>query len=263
MPGKKKPTPPRAAIPKARVLEIRPDGIAATIELLNGCALFQRRIQFVWIKRYGTIIEAEFTNGRRAQWYSATDLMTFARSQAILFEATDFLIPTPTRRNIRELWEPVCQLIRNIAAHDAIDLEPALKDEFEGILRSTWLRSGGGENVTKTKEEFFAVLKETQMGGRKLLDHPPKCCVWAGGDGEESEHYAWVHLDSLAEWLSAPRGKGKYYQWDDIRRALTLLGFKSKPLNITVTKERVNVRVWRGPLDVLVDDDTKAETVIA
>ena len=234
-------------------------GAIPSIGLLNSVALFQRRITFVWLRRRGTIIQAGLSDGRIAQWNTATDLRTFARSQDILLDATGFLMPTPATQKIRRVWEPVAQLIRSIADADATNIEPALKDEFEQVIRATWERAGRPQ--VSGREDFFEILRECQHQKRDhAAEAPPRCCVWVGGVGESSHQFCWIYQDALVSWLSTPMARSKHYAWDDVRTALLLLDFNPCELHRSLRGERVHIRVWRGPLDALVDDDTVEES---
>ena len=177
----------------------------------------------------------------------------------MLLDATGFLIPTPTFKAIKRMWEPIAQLIRTLADLDATNVEPPLKDEFEQIIRATWVRAGRPEAFGK--EPFFHILRDCQNYRRDhVAEKPPRCCVWVGGAGEDSAGYCWIYQDALLSWLSTPVAKSKHYAWDDVRNALLLLDFEPRELHRSLSAERVHVRVWKGPLDLLVDDDTVAES---
>jgi hypothetical protein len=244
----------------APALLIDPYAAPPSIDLLNAVPLFQGRIRFTWLRRRGSMIQSGFAGGREAQWATATDLRVFARSQDILFQATGFLIPSPAQdRGIRLIWEPVAQLIRRIADQDATDIDPPLKDEFEQIIRATWVRADRPEAFGR--EAFFKVLRECQDFRRDhAAEKPPRCCVWIGGAGEAAEHYCWIYQDALLTWLSTPVAKSKHYAWDDARTGLLLLGFEPRELHRSWDRCRVHVRVWRGPLDLLIDDDSVPES---
>src|SRR5262249_3307821 len=158
-------------------------------------------------------IRAGFANGREAQWKTATDLRTFARSQDVLLDATGFLIPTPAPKDTKKTWEAIAQLIRNIADDDATNIEPPLKDEFEQVIRTTWIRAE--RPYATDRSAFFEILRECQNHKRDhAAERPPRCCVWAGGAGEMSEHFCWVYQEALLEWLSTPVAKSKHYDWN-------------------------------------------------
>jgi hypothetical protein len=168
-------------------------------------------------------------------------------------------------------------LIRRIADGDATDMLPPLKDEFEQIIRSTWVRAG--RPGAYGKEQFFQMLRACQQHTRAYeipkpshmrdrdshprdyeVAKPPRCCVWIGGAGEHAMRYCWIYQDALLSWLSTAPAKGKHYPWEDTRTALLLLDFEPVELHRSLNKERVHVRVWRGLADLLVDDGTTPET---
>jgi hypothetical protein len=248
----------RAKSPPPALL-VDPYAAPPSLDLLNSVALFQGHIRFAWLRRRGSIIQAGFINGREARWNTATDLRTFARSQDVLLDATGYLIPTPAQKAIKRIWEPCAQLIRTLADQDATNIEPPLKDEFEQIIRATWVRADRPQAFGK--EAFFEILRECQSHQRNhAAEKPPRCCVWVGGVGESSTHFCWIYQDALLTWLSTPVAKSKHYAWDDVRTALLLLDFAPRELHRSLGGERIHVRVWKGPLDVLVDDDTTPET---
>lgn len=248
--------PPPPKKPKQRALTVDLDA-NPTIDLLNSVTLFQRKIKFVWIRRRGEITQAGFANNDRvAEWYDATDLRTFARSQDILFKATDHLIPTPPRNIVTQVWEPVAQLIRNVSKQDAEEMESPLKDEFRDIFKSTWLKARNA--IARDADAFTQILGECQTTARNpKADFPPRCAVWSGAEGELAPDYCWVHLEVLIDWLSTPNAKHKQYQWNTVRNALIMLGFKRKQLRRTITNEKgsseICVRVWRGPIEILTE----------
>ncbi len=241
------------------MLHVDPHAASPSLDLLNSMALFQERVKFTSLRRRGSIIQAGFANGREARWTTATDLRTFARSQDVLLDATGFLIPTPTTKAIKRTWEPVAQLIRTLADQDATNVEPPLKDEFEQIIRGTWVRAGRPEAFDR--EAFFDILRDCQSYRRDhAAEKPPRCCVWIGGVGEADTHCCWIYQDALVAWLSTPVAKSKHYPWDDTRSALLLLDFKPRELHRSLKSERLHVRVWQGPLNLLVDDETVEES---
>jgi hypothetical protein len=178
--------------PRGHIMGFDLADLPQTIDTLNCVPLLKGRITFVWLRRRGSIIHARFSNGREARWNSATDLRTFARSQDILLDATGVLIPTPTTRALKPTWEPVAQLIRHLADQDATNMEPFLKDEFDQIIRATWVRAGRPQVVDR--EGFFRMLRECQNHRRdNAAEKPPQCCVWVGGVGEASSHCCWIY----------------------------------------------------------------------
>jgi hypothetical protein len=235
--------------------------IPPTVASLNSLGIF-KEIRFESLRRRGSVIEARFDGGAQAMWRTATDLLTFARSQAIIFDATGVVIPTPSARKIRTTWEPIAQLLRRVSDQDCIAIEPSLKDEFAHIIRATWERAGSPactDSVPPDAEAkpptFVQILQECNLHKREPhSDKPPRCCVWIG------EGACWIHQPSLDDWLSTLTAKNRHYQWDDMRTALLLLNFVPRELHRSSDGKGIHVRVWRGPFDLLVDDETKQTT---
>jgi hypothetical protein len=253
------PPKPRKESATTHTLEVDLSLAIPTIELLNSVPIFGGRIKFTSIYRRGTLIQAEFADGNKATWPTATDLRTFARSQDILFSSTGILLVTPPQKEIKTTWEPIAQLIRSLADQNATDVPPPLEDEFAQILRSTWERAGRPK--TETREEFFEMLCHCQKCPRDPAALvPPTCAVWIGGAGEQAEQFIWVHLDVLQAWLSTPAAKSKHYLWDDLRTALLMLDFTPRELHRSFGDAKVHVRIWRAVIDLLVDDDTLEDT---
>jgi hypothetical protein len=249
--------------PKPKPYTVRVDLNLAkpSLDLLNAIPLFLGKIQFAWLRRRGSMIEAGFADASECQWPTATDLRTFARSQDILFGATGILMASPPLSQIKQIWEPIAQLIRTLADGDSTDIEPPLRDEFLQIIRATWERAGrpqawGGD-------EFYEMLHRCVDYQRCHTDtSPPRCCVWVGGAGEQAEQFTWIYMDSLVTWLSTPAAKGKHYPWQDVRIALLMLDFKPIQLHRMKGREHVNVRLWKGPHDLLIDPENLPETEI-
>jgi hypothetical protein len=252
-------TQPAVRAEKRRVLHVDAETAKPDVALLNSLAMFRGHVEFGWLRRRGMMIEAGFANGRIAQWMSATDLRTFARSQDILFAATGYLMPTPRRADVRAVWEPIAQAIRSVADADATEVEPPLKDEFRSIIRSTWRRAGRPDAVGR--EAFFYMLCDCQQQKRDhTAENPPECCVFIGAEGEQAEHSVWIYQEALVAWLSTPIARNKHYQWDEVRSALLQLDFKPRELHRSWKSEKAHVRIWQGPLSLLVDDDTEEDT---
>jgi hypothetical protein len=240
----------RAQDQTSRTAAVDVDKVTPTIDLLNACSVFGGRIKFSAVKRRGSMIIAEFADHSEAIWLSMTDLMSFARSQAILAEATQMLIQTPSRNKVKRVWEPVVQLILRLAGNDSVgSTENALQDEFQHIVSDTWERADYPQ--TDHDDAFFAKLRECKKHKRDPTAlKPPNHCVW------HDQQNCYVHQPSLIEWLSTPTARNKQYDWTDVRNALLLLGFRPKQKHRSNDGETVNVRIWIGPLNLLVDDET-------
>jgi hypothetical protein len=226
------------------------DAVTPTIELLNACEIFGGRIRFIEVERRGPIIAARFAGiSTEAVWPTMHELVNFAKSQEILAEATQTLIRTPPRRSAKALWEPAAQLILRLAGATDMTSTDSLRDEFQHIILSTWKRAGCPH--AREDEVFFEMLRECLEHRRDpQAAQPTRCCVWHDG------HCAFVHQPSLVEWLSTPAARNKHYDWGEVRQALALLDFKREQIHLSHHGQTVNVRAWRGPLELLIDDET-------
>jgi hypothetical protein len=240
---------PRGPDQRTWTVQVGIDAVTPTLDLLNACELFCGRIRFTAVERRGPMIVARFAGIHvEAVWPSIQDLISFSKSRAILAETTQMLIPTPPRRAANAAWEPTAQVIMKLAGTSDITSMDSLRDEFADILQSTWKRA---ERPAATDDgEFIDLLRACQTHKRNPQGPPPNHCVWHDGE------HCYVHQPSLIEWLSTPAARNKQYDWSDVRKALLLLGFKREQIHRSRDKETLNVRLWRGPLELLIDDET-------
>ena len=224
------------------------DAIHPTIEALNGLDIFGGRIQFVDISRRGPMIVADFADDAEAVFHTLTDLTSFARAQVILAQATQVLIPTPARQNIKTEWEPAVQLILKLAGKDQTMNADKLREEFREILRIAWERAK--YPCTKDDSEFLAMLRLCYSNKRDPQGPPPACAVW------HDQAHCYSHQMSFMNWLSTPGGRNKHYDWGEVQNAYLLLDFVPKQVHRSVNNQHAKVRLWRGPLDLLIDDES-------
>lgn len=224
------------------------DAVTPSIELLNACEVFRGRFRFIAVERRGPVIVARFAGiATEAIWPTMHELINFTTSQEILAEATQTLMQTPSRRAAKTLWEPAAQLILRLAGASDMTSADSLRDEFQHIIMSTWKRAGCPH--AREDEVFFAILRECQEHVRDPQSaQPARCCVW------HDDHCSFVHQPSLVEWLSTPAGRNKHYDWSEVRKALSLLDFKREQIHLSHHRQTVNVRLWRGPLELLIDN---------
>jgi hypothetical protein len=234
-------------------LRVDPNLITPSIQLLNANPLFEAKIQFAWLRRRGSMIQAGFADGSECVWATSTDLRVFARSQDILFDATAFLIPTPSPPGIiHAVWEPVAQLIRKLADQDSTDLDPPLQDEFAEIIRDTWERAGR-KQITGD-DELIEMLQACHNYRRNHTDTaPPFCAVWLFA-GDQATPRCYVYLNAFVTWLSTPAAKNKHYDWNSVRTALLMLDFRKTQVKREQGGKHVSVRLWEGPDDLMRDD---------
>jgi hypothetical protein len=231
-----------------RVAAVNLDAVPPSLVLLNSLAVFGGRIQFESIRRRGPMIVAHFRDGGEAIWRTMTDLTSFARSQAILAEATQQLIASPSRKTLKAVWEPAAQLILQLAGTDRVASADEQRDEFRDILHTAWKRA----ECPSTHDDagFLKQLRACQTHARDPHGPPPVCCVWHDGEN------CYVHQASLIEWLSTPSGRNRHYAWGYVRDALLLLDFVPVQIHRSVKNESAKARLWRGPLEILVDDES-------
>jgi putative DNA primase/helicase len=240
---------PRGPDQRPWVVKVDPDKAKPSLELLNACPVFGGRIQFTGVKRRGPMIVATFGDGAEAIWPSVADLISFPRSQAIIGQATQVVLATPSRRSIKPDWEPAAQWILQLAGKDQTNSTDSLREEFRHIIPATWKRAGCPHVENDTA--FLEVLQECADHRRDpTAQHPPRRCVWHDNSD------AYVHQPSLIEWLSTPAGHNKQWDWGQVRNALLLLDFQPEQIHRSVNSTTAKVRLWRGPLDLLVDDET-------
>jgi hypothetical protein len=111
----------------------------------------------VAVKRRGPMIVAGFSDGSEAIWHTMTDLASFARSQAILVEATQVLIPAPPRRSIKAVWEPAVHWILRLAGTDRISSGRSMAQRATSLQREIF-------TVSRELEYFSADELEKQIG---------------------------------------------------------------------------------------------------
>ena len=176
--------------------------------------------------------------------------MSFPKSQAAIAKATDVVIPTPQCRSVKVAWEPAAQWILRLAGRDQTNSSTdALREEFGQSIPALWKRAGCPH--VEDDAAFFEVLQDCLDHRRDPTAHrPPRHCVWHDGQ------HCYVHQPSLIEWLSTPAGGNEHRDWTEVRNALLLLDFVSEQVNRSRSGATVKVRLWRGPLDLLVDDET-------
>ena len=248
-------------VPPAPTIMLAAGAVEPHIDMLNAMALFYGRVRFKSIKSRGPLIVAEFEGAdKEAIWGSTKDLLNFATGQAIIADATGIVLPHPPRTQLRALWEPASQAILNLAGKDRVTTSDALREEFAHILYATWKRAGcpsvTDADETKADAEFLQLLKLCGTHERDHAAPPPKCAVW-------HDHCdCFVHQPTLLEWLSTPHAKAKHYPWPEVDKALLLLGFRPEQIHRSVKKpdgrrDIAKVRLWRGPIDVLTDDESE------
>jgi hypothetical protein len=210
---------PRGPDHRPWTVEVNPDRATPSIELLNACPMFGGRLQFATVKRRGPMIIATFRDGGEGIWHSTVDLMSFARSQAIIAEATQVVIPTPQRRSIKADWEPAAQWILRLAGKDETNSTDSLREEFRQIIPGVWKRADCPH--VEDDAAFFEVLQECEDHRRDpTAQRPPRRCVW------HDNNDTYVHQPALIEWLSTPAGHKQTLGLDRGPKRASIAGFR-------------------------------------
>jgi hypothetical protein len=174
------------------------------------------------------------------------DLASGAKStDELLANATEIYAKLGTRINAAgmsrlasvnlDAVQPTITLLNSLAVFGG-------RIQFESV-------KGRGPMIVAT---FLDKLRACQTHKRNPQGPPPESCVWHDGE------YCYVHQPSLVEWLSTPGGRNRHYDWGDVRDALLLLDFTPEQIHRSYDGVSAKVRLWRGPLEILVDDETEA-----
>jgi hypothetical protein len=232
---------PRPVAPCAAVIDL--SRFQPSLELLNGMAVWQGRVQFTSVKRRGPMVIATTTAGVEVVWQSTAELGSFAKSQAVISDASSIWIPTPPHRQIRTQWEPAVSLLLQLSAQDGLRLEPALKEEIRDLLRLVW--RAAGQPAAGHSGEFIDFLRTVERTRRNPAGTVPPCVFLA-------EDAAWVHVPSFRLWLSIPALTNRLPALTDVRNGLLLLGFTyHENLSRGYEGDSETACLWRGPLEVL------------
>jgi hypothetical protein len=240
---------------KPRIATVNLDALGApSITVLNALEVWQGRIHFRSLKRRGPMVIAITTSGAEIVWPSTAELHSFSKSQAIISDTTNILIPTPPLREIHAHWEQAVDQILRLAAADGQRLEPALKEEVCDLLRMMWRAAGqpctATDDEKTSKQKFIGFMRNVLTSRRDPTPGaiPPPCVFIA-------EEACWVHLPSFRAWLSIPSLINRHYPLADSRNGLLLLGFRYLE-NVTRRNgdDSETCCLWRGPLETLGDD---------
>jgi hypothetical protein len=214
-----------------------------SLELLNSLIIWQGRIEFLSVKRKGPMLIATTNGNVEIVWPTMAELNVFSRSQAVIADATNILIPTPPQGEIRKQWEQAVGLLLQLAAQDDIRLEPALKEEIRDLLRLVW--RAADQPIAHDSGKFIDFVRAAQRTRRNPNGAVPPCVFIA-------EEATWVHVPSFRLWLSIPALTNKQPALADVRTGLLLLAFTyHENLSRGFEGDSETACLWRGPLEVL------------
>jgi hypothetical protein len=221
------------------------DQVDPSLELLNDLPVFRGRIAFRAVKKRGSMLIAETTEGREIIWPNAEALASFSKARAIIADAADIFLPTPAPRLIHTRWEPAAYLLSKLATADGIAIEPALTEEVRDLLRLMWRHAG--QPTADDNAEFIGFMRAilaSRRDPRGEKPTPPAVFI--------AEQQTWTHVPTLRAWLSLPAFMNKLYPLTDIRNGLLLLGFVyHENLRRRDREDTETLCLWCGPLGVL------------
>jgi hypothetical protein len=242
------------------------DQFEPSFQLLNGLAIWQKRIRFTAVERKGPMLIATTTDNIQIVWQTMVELNRFAASQAIICDAANILIPTPPHREIHTQWEQAVHLMLKLSEQD-LRLKPVIEEEARDLLRLVWQAAGQPHALDNNDFiEFIRVVKRTRRNPKWGWEDPaakskpgpePKPewkpapippCVFV------FEQAAWAHVPSLRMWASIPAITNVAPPTGNLRNGLILLGFQyQENMSRGYDGDSETVCLWRGPLDVLED----------
>jgi hypothetical protein len=232
----------------------------STIADLNAMPVFAE-VGLVWEKfeMSGDLIFG-YAAGQRVKWENTAELLSFAKSQAIILKYLRMLIPSPPRARIKAIWEPAAGLMVKLAT--VINSGDEMQVEIADLLPMCFRRAGSP--VARSDADVFRYMAQVRDWKRN---------PYAGGgieDGLEDGSFpapfvfvfdgsVFVNAHKLRLWASLPRVTATMIRKAEMTRELSSMGFKyQRCFERAHEKQRVVMDLWRGPLSVLgdsLDDD--------
>jgi len=228
-----------------RSARINLDLFSPSLELLNGCDVFQGRIRFQAVKKRGSVLIATTDKSIDVVFDSAKDLSTFSKAREVLADATNIFLDTPPQNEIRAYWEPAARLFLRLAAADAVIVENAQRLDTRELLRLMWRQSGQKTAIDSGEFiDFMRKIMTSRRDPRPEASPPPSVFI--------AEQHTWVHVPTWRIWLSTPKFMNKLYELSYLRNGLLLLDFTYEE-NLTrgFEGDSESLCLWLGPLKVL------------
>ncbi len=223
----------------------------STIADLNAMPVFAD-IGLAWEKfeMSGDLIFG-YAAGQRVKWESTQELLSFAKSQAIILKYLRTLIPSPPRAKIKAVWEPAAGLMVKLAT--IINSGDEMQVEIADLLPMCFRRAGSP--VARSDAEVFRFMIQVQEWRRDPYT----------ADGIESgsipapfvfvyDGSVFVNAHKLRLWASLPRVTATMIRKAEMTRELASMGFKYHRCFERVHEgQRARMDLWRGPLSALGD----------
>jgi hypothetical protein len=192
-----------------------------------------------------------YAAGQRVKWESTQELLSFAKSQAVILKYLRILIPSPPRAKIKVIWEPAAGLMVRLAT--IVNSGDEMQVEIADLLPMCFRRAGSP--VARSDAEVFRFMIQVQEWRRD----PYTADEIEGGsipapfvfvfDGS-----VFVNAHKLRLWASLPRVTATMIRKAEMTRELASMGFKYHRCFERVHEgQRARMDLWRGPLSVLGD----------
>jgi hypothetical protein len=212
------------------------------LAILNALAIWKTLRWAEWKRRGDTLIGT--TEAGQEVRISARRLLIFDHCAGEIMAATGVSILRPRKGMIRTVWGQVAELIHKAATADVVETAPPEEELREDLLRCWRL---AGEPAPENNEELYRVLSELRGYTRQPHEAtaPPAVFKWA---------LCWhVHLGVFRLWLSTPSAAARFTSIDQLQAHAALLGFRPHHLQLQaqVAGDRVRMRTWSAPLDVM------------
>ena len=126
----------------------------ATIAELNAMRVFAD-VGVAWEKFEvsGDLIFG-YAGGQRVKWENTAELLSFAKSQAIILKYTRTLIPSPSRARIKAIWEPAAGMMVRLAT--VINSGDEMQVELADLLPMCFRRAGAP--VARSDADVFRFM---------------------------------------------------------------------------------------------------------
>lgn len=221
----------------------------ATMDDLNAMPIF-KQIGVVWEKfeMSGDQIFG-YAGGQRVKWENTAELLSFAKSQAIILKYLRVLIPSPPRAKVKAIWEPAAGLMVMLAA--VVNSGDEMQVELADLLPMCFRRAGSP--VAWTDADLFRYMYQIRAWKRDPYAADP--IVGGAAPGPFVFLYdnrVFVNAYKLRLWASLPRVTAAMLKKSEVARELGSLGFKyTRSFERTHEDKRISMDFWIGPSKVL------------
>ncbi len=192
-----------------------------------------------------------YAAGQRVKWENTAELLSFAKSQAIILKYLRTLIPSPPRAKIKVIWEPAAGMMVRLAT--VINSGDEMQVEIADLLPMCFRRAGSP--VARSDAEVFRLMVQI----REWRRDPYTASEVEGGSIPAPFVFVYdgsvfVNAHKLRLWASLPRVTATMIRKAEMTRELASMGFKyHRGYDKVCEGQRATMDLWRGPLSVLGD----------